>query len=118
MTEAVWVAIVGGTLLVVAGIAVLSATIAAASGTLGRQKFIGARNVWTLKSDEAWQVGHQAALRRHAIGAVPPILLGVIYLFGARVLPAAPGVLAGGLFWLFAFTLNGCSLAKSAARRL
>lgn len=73
----------------------------AASGSLPRNSFAGVRTSVTLSSDEAWRIGHRAALRPTIISAIATVAwcavsIGLAPLRTPVAVLVAAGLLVGG----------------------
>ena len=79
-----------GSLLVLAGVALLAVALLGARGRLRRNAWVGVRTTTTLRSQHAFAVGNAAA-------AVPAGAAGVVALAGGAALLAGPG---GALGWV------------------
>jgi hypothetical protein len=79
-----------GSLLVLAGVALLAVAVLAARGRLRRNAWVGVRTATTLRSQQSFAVGNSAA-------AVPAGAAGAVAVAGGAVLLAGPG---GALGWV------------------
>jgi hypothetical protein len=80
--------LVFGSLLVLAGVALLAVAVLGARGRLRRNAWVGVRTATTLQSQHAFAVGNAAA-------AVPAGAAGVVALAGGAALLAGPGGVLG-----------------------
>ncbi len=97
-------AIVLGVVLIVAAIVLFEVGRRSIAGTLKRNWVVGIRVPATMESDASWEAAHRAAGRLLQIGAIGPLVAGVV----AFLRPSgtvALVVIFGGIAWLLVFVL-------------
>lgn len=107
-------------LVAVLAVAIPAATLAAASGRIARNPFVGIRIRWTMLDADTWRIGHRAAARVSWWAMLPAFVLAVAGLFTQRpwltVLDfIAVLLLIGGLVWM-SVVANNAALTAVGAR--
>ncbi len=106
----------GSVKLGLSGVVMVALGRAAATGRLPRNLFAGIRIPSTLRSDEAWRVGHLAAASALTVSGIAPIALAAI-VWVARPAPRTQVVLSRiGSAWLLGWLGRATFEASRAAR--
>jgi hypothetical protein len=104
--------IVTAIVLFVVAVVIVASTVAAATGILRLNNFVGIRVHWFLFSQDAWEAGHLAALLPMTIGGVIAVAGGFVCLLR----PGSGGVLIVTIILLIALMAFGIVRGDRAAR--
>jgi len=88
----------------------------AAAGRLPRNLLVGIRIPSTMRSDEAWMAGHQAAASALTVGGFGPIAAGIVALLAKPSRDKQAALLRVGMLWLLAWVGVATLQAGRAAR--
>ena len=111
-------AVIAAVLLSVAAAGVVAICWISANGILGPNPMAGLRTKALLQSERTWQVGHQAAIRPMAIGAVVAVVAAIGSVFATRDLTTYLIMLGVSVAAIVAGLIVATVVAGRAARRL